>query len=175
MGDVIMNNETSNNVLLLARAASDALTDGMVERLSITGANALEVVDRLNDDDTRDAVMNIIDRVTELQRSGALSTLFDLVILLHGARSALTDSMVERLVIWAENLVTNFANEDVAKLANTAVCAMESAAEETAGKPATGGLFTTVGMLSKPETQQALSFLLAFASKMQAEAADGKE
>ena len=83
---------TQADVVRLVQAASEAMTDNMVERLSITSANALEVVDRLNDEDTRDAVMSVIDKMTDLHRSGALETLFDTVSTLHGARSALTET-----------------------------------------------------------------------------------
>ncbi|MDH5188352.1 MAG: hypothetical protein OEW37_05280 [Rhodospirillaceae bacterium] len=162
-----MSKDTQQNTLRLVEAATEAMTDGMVERLSITGANALEVVDRLNDDDTKDAVMNIIDRVTELQRSGALNTLFDLVILLHGVRSALTDSMVERLVMWAEHMVTNVANEDVANLAGHVVGAIQDAAQHTEDEHVNGGMFATLSMLSKPETQKSLNFLLGVAANIQ--------
>lgn len=162
--------ETQESTLRLVEAASDALTDGMVERFATTGGNALEVLDCLNDDDTRDAVLNIIDRVTELQRSGAIDTLFDAVILMHGMRSALTDSMVERLVIWAETMISNVANEQLAEFAGETVDAMHEAAVETSQHKSAGGLMSTISMLSKPETQQAMKFLMTFASKMQSNA-----
>jgi uncharacterized protein YjgD (DUF1641 family) len=144
------------------------MTDNMVERLSITGANALEVVDRLNDEDTRDAILSVIDKVTELHRSGALETLFDTANMVHGARSALTDNMVERLFIFVEHMINNLANEEMAEMVHNARRAMEDAVDEvgTQGEPK-GGLVSMVSMLSKPETQQALQFLLAFACKMQ--------
>lgn len=166
--------DTQESTQLLVQAASDALTDEMVERLAGTGGNALEVLDRLNDEDTMDAVMSAIDHLTELHRSGALDTLSDVVTLLHGVRSALTDSMVERLVIWAEAMITNVANEDLAAFAGETVDAMHEAAVETASETHTGGLMSTLGMLSKPETQQALKFLMTFAGKMQKNATDSQ-
>ena len=146
------------------------MTDGMVERFATTGGNALEVLDRLNDEDTRDAVINVIERLTELNRSGALDTLFDLVVLMHGARSAMTDSMVERLVVWAETMISNVANEHLAEFAGETVDAMHEAAVETAQTQSSGGMFATMAMLSKPETQQAMKFLMNFAVKMQSNA-----
>lgn len=163
--------DTQEGAMRLVQAASEAMTDGMVERLTTTGGNALEVLDRLNDEDTKDAVVNVIERLTELNRSGALDTLFDLVILMHGARSALTDSMVERLVIWAETMISNVANEDLAQFAGETVDAMHEAAVETAQSKSSGGLMSTVAMLSKPETQQAMKFLMNFACKMQSNVA----
>lgn len=159
--------DTQEGTLRLVQAAQEAMTDGMVERLTTTGGNALEVLDRLNDEDTKDAVVNMIERLTELNRSGALDTLFDTVILLHGMRSALTDSMVERLVIWAETMINNVANEDLAQFAGETVDAMHEAAVETAETRSSGGLMSTISMMSKPETQQAMRFLMTFACKMQ--------
>lgn len=162
--------DTKEEALRLVQAASEAMTDGMVERMATTGGNALEVLDRLNDEDTKDAVINVVERLTELNRSGALDTLFDLVVLMHGARSALTDNMVERLVVWAETMITNVANEDLAQFAGETVDAMHEAAVETSHSKSAGGLMSTVAMLSKPETQQAMKFLMNFACKMQANA-----
>jgi uncharacterized protein YjgD (DUF1641 family) len=160
---------TQADVVRLVQAASEAMTDNMVERLSITSANALEVVDRLNDEDTRDAVMSVIDKMTDLHRSGALETLFDTVSTLHGARSALTDNMVERLFIFVEHMINNLANEEIAEMAHNARRAMEEAVDDTSAQGApSGGLLSMVSMLSKPETQKALQFLLAFACKMEA-------
>ena len=167
--------DTQEGALRLVQAAQEAMTDGMVERLTTTGGNALEILDRLNDEDTKDAVNNVIDRLTELNRSGALDTLFDVVILLHGARSALTDSMVERLVIWAETMVSNVANEDLAQFAGETVDAMHEAAVETAETKCSGGLMSTIAMLGKPETQQAMRFLMTFAGKMQTNATGGQQ
>ena len=157
----------------LAQAAQDALTDSMVERLSVTGANALEVVDRLNEEETRDAILTLIDKVTEMHRTGALDTLFQLLGLVHGARSALTDSMVERICMFGETMIDNLANEEVAAMAHNARCAMEEAIDETASRPKPGGgLLSTISMLSKPETQQALQFMLAFACHMRTRSVD---
>lgn len=166
--------ETQESTLRLVQAATDAMTDGMVERFATTGGNALEVLDRLNDDDTKDAIMNTIDRLTELQRSGALDTLFDVVILMHGLRSAMTDSMVERLVIWAETMINNVANEHLAEFAGETVDAMHEAAVETAAHKSSGGLMSTISMLSKPETQQAIKFMMNFACKMQKNVSDSQ-
>ncbi len=161
-----------SDVLRLAQAAQESLTDTMVERLSITGANALEVVDRLNDEDTFDAVMSVIDKLTDIHRSGALDTLFEAATMMHVARSAVTDNMIERMFIFVEHMMSNLANEEIAEMAHNARRAMEEAGDEIAerGTP-NGGLLATISMLNKPETQQALQFLLAFACKMRARTA----
>lgn len=166
-------NEPIPDIARLAAAATDALSDSMVERLSITGANSLEIVDRLNDEDTRDAIHALIDKVTEMHRSGAMDTVFETITLLHGARSAVTDSMIERMFIFVEHMINNLANEEIAAMAHNARRSMEEAVDVTQsqGKPK-GGLMSTISMLSKPETQQALQFVLAFACKMQSRSID---
>ena len=161
-----MANDPTAGINRLVQAAQESLTDSMVERLTATAANGLEVLDRLNDPETRAAVMATVDWVTELHRTGALETLFQLVTLIHGTRNALTDSMVERLFAFMEHMTNTLATEEVAELAQDATRAIEQAAHETKAKPATGGLFATLSMLSKPESAQAIQFLLAFACRM---------
>ena len=166
MTDMSPPNDPTGDVGRLIQAAQDSLTDGMVERLTVTAANGLEVVDRLNDEDTKDAILFLIDRMTELHRTGALDTLFQLVTLVHGCRESLTDSMVERMFAFVEHMVNNLANEEIASLAHNAKEAMSHAATEASTHKSKGGLMSTISLLSKPETQQSLQFLMAFAGEM---------
>jgi uncharacterized protein YjgD (DUF1641 family) len=159
---------TEAGIMRLAQAASESLTDGMVERLAITGANALEVVDMLNEEDTKDAVISLMEKLTAAHKLGALDTGFELLTAIHGVRNAMTDSMVERAFIFVEHMVNNLATEEMADLAHNAKEAMASAAESSAKEQPTGGLLSAISMLSKPESQQALQFLMAFACKMRA-------
>lgn len=85
---------------------------------------------------------------------------------LHAMRNALTDVMIQRLASYAEYLVTSLAHEDVLDLVAHSTQAMNEAVEESAKAPA-GGLIATISMLSKPETQCGLLFLLNFAGKLQ--------
>ena len=166
MNDTRQANDLSLGLERVAQAAQESLTDSMVERLGTGAANLLEVLDRLNDEDTRAAVLHLIDRLTEMHRTGALDTAFQLLSLLHGARNALTDSMVERLFAFTEHMVNNLANEEVADLARHTHRAMSQAASESETQKASGGLLATLSLLGKPESQQSLQFLLAFASRM---------
>jgi uncharacterized protein YjgD (DUF1641 family) len=150
----------------LTLAAQHALTDQMIERLAITGGNALELLDRLDDENTRDAMHRLVDRLSEMEKVGSLDTAFDVAMLLHAMRSALTDVMIERLASYAEYLITSLTHDDVLDLVSRSTQAMNEAAEESAKAPP-GGLTTTISMLSKPETQRALLFLLNFAGKLQ--------
>jgi len=174
MTDMSRPNDPSGDMSRLVLAMQESLTDGMVERLSVTAANGLEVIDKLNDEDTKDAVLALIDRLTELHRTGALDTLFQLVTLLHGCRDAVTDNMVERIFAFMEHMVTNLANEEVAALAHNAKEAMAHASREASGHQAKGGMLSTLSMLSKPESQQALQFLLTFACEMRSLSVDDK-
>ena len=163
-------NELPSEAERLARAVTEAMTDSMVERLTTTGASAMEVVDKLNDEDTREALMYSMDRLTDLHRVGALETLFSLLELIHGAKSAMTDSMVDRLFVFVEHMATNLATEEIATLAHNARRAMEEAIDETADKKTGGGIMSTIAMLGKPETQQALQLMLSFSAKLQSRA-----
>jgi uncharacterized protein YjgD (DUF1641 family) len=167
MNDAMSSNQPSDEMARLALAAREALTDSMVERLAVTGATALELIDRLNDERTNAAVHAVIDRVTELHKMGALDTLFDFIALLHAARDALTDNMVERLFTFFEQITNTIGNEAMGTLAENTRNAVEEAAEEMGQATPRGGLLAMLTLLSKPETQRTLTFLLLFAEKLQ--------
>lgn len=156
----------------LILALREALTDSMVERLAVTGSNAMEVVDRLNDETTRDAIHTVLDRVTELHRIGALDTLFDLVAVIHASKSASTDAIVERLFAFVEQMMNTFGSDNLSRLADGAAEAMEDAVHVTRDVEPSGGILSTVSMLSKPETQKSLMFLLKFAENLQKRCCD---
>ena len=166
MDDTRLSNQPPDEFTRLAQAAQEALTDHIVERLATTGANALELIDRFNDDDTRTALHRTIDRLTELYKVGALDTLFDMVMLLHAARNAATDNIVERLFALVEQLINTVATEDMAMLAGNLREALAEAAEETKDLKPRTGLLSARALITKPETQQGLAFLLAFAEKL---------
>ncbi|MBV8334460.1 MAG: hypothetical protein JO358_03220 [Alphaproteobacteria bacterium] len=157
-------NEPGDELTRLGQAAREALTDAMVERLAVTAGNALELLDRLNDANTRDAVHMLVDRLGELHRAGALDTLFDTVMLLHAARNAVTDPIIERLFTFIEQMT--MGNEAMGGLADSARLALEEAAEEAARSPPRGGLVAMLALLARPETQRSLGFLLNFGEKL---------
>ena len=53
----------------LSLAAQHSLTDQMIERLAITGGNALELLDRLYDETTRDACIAWLAALAKWRRS----------------------------------------------------------------------------------------------------------
>ncbi len=150
----------------LITAAGDALTDQMVERLTATMGNGLELLDRLNDEDTREAVHSLLDELTVLHRTGGLTATFELIHLLGAMRNALTDGMVERLAGFVEHLVTNLANEEVADLAHAAKEAVNDAIQESSGYAAPGGIMATLKLLGDPETQASIVFLRSVADNL---------
>jgi len=172
MSDVTSPNADQVEIMRLTQAAREALTDSMVERLSGTGANVLEIVDRLNDDGTREAIHAALSRLTELHRTGALDTLFDLVVLLHAVRDASTDNIVERLFGFVERMANTLASEDMADLADSTRAAFKDAAARTAEAPAGGGMLATLSLLSKPESQRSLQFLLNFGASLERRCAE---
>jgi uncharacterized protein YjgD (DUF1641 family) len=167
MSEARARNEPTDELGRLAQAAQEALSDAMVERLAVTAGNILEVLDRLNDEGTRSALHLVIDRVCELHKAGALDTLFDAVMLLHAARNAASDPIVERLFAFVEAMVNNLGNEAMGELTDNARQALEEAAQESARQAPRGGLFATLALLARPEAQRSLGFLISFGEKLQ--------
>ena len=151
----------------LATAAQDALTDNMVERLAVTGGNALEIVDRLNDEETRDAVHSVLTRLTDMHRTGALDTVFELVMLMHAVRNAATDNIVERLFAFVENMLNSVATEEMAELVETLQTSMHEALLEAKDTPAKGGMTQIYAMMKTPEGRRAITFIIKFVERMQ--------
>ena len=168
----VLANRPEDETARLILAAREALTDSMVERLSVTACNALEVVDRLNDETTRDAIQTALDRLTELHRIGALDTLFDLVAIMHASKSASTDNIVDRLFAFFEQMVNTLGSDNLARLAEGATSAMEDAVSETKDAKPKGGILSTFSLLSKPESQKSLMFLLALGANLQKRCCD---
>ncbi len=171
MTDITLSNQPPDEMSRLTLAAREALTDSMIERLATLSGNGLELLDRLNDPNTNAAVHTMIDRLTELHKTGALDTVCDLALTVHAMRNALTDNIVERLFMFAESMINTVGNEAMGELAENTRVALEEAALETAkAPPAKGGVMSTLSLLGKPETQRSLAFLLAFSAKLQGRA-----
>ena len=117
MSETMISNQPMDEIARLSLAAREALTNSMVERIATTGAAALELVDRLNDEQTSAAVHKVLDRLTEAHKLGALDTLFDLVTLLHAARDAATDNILDRLFTFFEQMINTVGNEEMGMLA----------------------------------------------------------
>ena len=150
----------------LLNAARNAATDTMVERSVTAATGLLELADQMSQPETREAMHTLMDELTTLHSNGGIATLFELAHFLNAMRNAATDNIVERGALFIEHMVNNLANEEVATVAGVAHSALVEAAKETAETTHRGGLFATLGILSKPETQASLGFLLTFANKL---------
>lgn len=162
------------DVSRLVEAATQAATDSMVERFTSMASNVLEVADRLNDENNREAVIYLIDSLGQMHRSGSLQTVVEVVSLLHAVRNAATDSMVERFFHFMEHMINTLGTEELANLAHETKAALEDALDECVKDTGTG-LFGTIRMLNQPETQQALRFMLAFSCKLRGRAMNLKQ
>ena len=80
--------------------------------------------------------------------------------------------MVERLFTFFEQMINTVGNEAMGELAQNTRIAIEAATEEIAQMAPRGGLMALLSMLSKPEAQRSLAFLLAFNEKLQRGATD---
>jgi uncharacterized protein YjgD (DUF1641 family) len=161
-----------DEIARLILAAREAMTDSIVDRLAVTGSNALEVLDRINNEETRDAIHTALDRLTELHRIGALDTLFDLVAIIHASKSASTDNIVDRLFAFFEQMVNTLGSDNLARLAEGATGALEDAVKETADAKPIGGVLSTLSLLGKPESQKSMMFLLSLAENLQKRCCD---
>lgn len=168
----ILVNMPEDETARLILAAREAMTDSMVERIAQTGSNALEVLDRLNDEATREAIHTALDRLTELHRIGALNTLFDIVAIIHASRSASTDNIVDRLFAFFEQMVNTLGSDNLSRLAEGATRAMEDAVRQTADAKPTGGVLSTLSLLGKPDSQKSLMFLLSLGNNLQERCCD---
>lgn len=85
--------------------------------------------------------------------------MFDMVLLLHAAREASTDNIIERLSGFVEQMTNTVGNEAMATLAVNTRQALDEAAAEAAQTPPRGGLFAMLLMLSKPGGTASLGLL----------------
>jgi uncharacterized protein YjgD (DUF1641 family) len=146
----------------LGFVATHALNDAMVERLVTTAEHGIELLDRLNDEDTLAAVHRVIDGLTTMHTTGSLDAVFEIAEMVQAARSAMTDQMVERLYEFIEIMVNSLATQDVAHFAREAEMSLYEAADWCHGTEAPKGLIGVLRSLSKPETIQTLNLMVAF-------------
>ena len=108
----------------------------------------------------------VASQVSRSSAVGAPDTLFDAVTVIHAARSAATDGMLERLFVFLEHMVNTLGTDDLAILADETKVAIDEAAAETAGPLPKGGLLATLSLLGQPDSQRSLRFLLSVAGKL---------
>ena len=152
-------------------AARDSLTDEMVSRLGATAAEGLDLLDKVN----RSGVAGALPAISQLVANGDLERLVHLARTYGAAQDALTDEMVARLAetvaeslslmdrmnrAGLDRLVGNI--ERLGLVLETTMKALETAKRESE-RPAAGGFGGLWSLMTDPENQQSLRFLLAFA------------
>ena len=153
-------------------AGRDALTDEMVSRLSATVAEGMDLLDKIN----RSGVAAALPAISQLVANGDLERLVHLARTYGAAHDAMTDEMVGRLAetlaeslslidrmnrAGLDRLVGNI--ERLGVVLESTMNALEAAKRDTAVKPAAGGVGGLWRLLSDPDNQESLRFLLAFA------------
>ena len=147
-------------------AAAAALTDSMVERLATTVSTGLEILDRLNNPDTRAAVHRVLDGLTIMHTTGSLDTVFEAAQIFEAARAAMTDEMIERLYHTVEVMANNLATPEIAELARNTEMSFYEAARRCDSDKGPKSMIGLMRLLLKPETMQTLNLLLAFGNEM---------
>lgn len=150
----------------MLEAASAALTDSMVERLATTVSTGLEILDRLNNPDTRAALHRVIDGLTVMHTTGSLDTIFEAAQIIEAARAAMTDEMIERLYHTVEVMANNLATPEIAELARNTEMSFYEAARRCDSDKGPKSMVGMVRLLLRPETMQTLNLLLAFGNEM---------
>ncbi len=156
-------------------AASDALTDEMVGRVTATAAEGMDLLDQIN----RSGVGRALPALAQLVDNGDLDRLVALARTFGAAQDSMTDEMVSRLAETAAESVSlvdrlNRAGLDriVGSLERLGVMlegtmgALEAARRDVAAQPAAGGgLGGLWRLLRDPESQESLRFLMSFAKE----------
>jgi len=176
MSETPLNNDSDIKELVgFVTAVREALSDKMVERLTTTVGGGVEFLDRLNDEETREAFMSLISNITAMHKSGAMDTLFEIVSLLHAMKSAMTDNMLERLFTQVEKTADTITNEETLKLIENTRDSLKAASANSQNEKPSGGLWSTMNLLSKPRSRQSLSFLLAFSKELEKRTKDPQD
>jgi uncharacterized protein YjgD (DUF1641 family) len=156
--------DTRHEVDLLVHAFRESLTDNIVERLATTATTVLGITDRLNNEDTADAVHGVIDKLTDLHKLGALDTLYECVLAIHAVREAMTDNIIERGVVYIERITNTVGSDVLLDCIDDVLTALEKASTKSASDNG-GGALSTFWLLLKPESQQTIRFMLRFGSE----------
>jgi len=162
----------SNEIERLVTGARDALTDDMVNRLSATLGEGLDLLDRVN----RSGIARALPTITQLVENGDLDRLVGLARLIGAVEDSLSDDIVKRLSIVATEmaslvdklarnegfvrLIDILGREEVqCALVDVAEAACAAKTEAAALPPARGGLGGLLQMAKDPGTQDALRFM----------------
>ena len=185
------------------QAAKDSVTDDMVSRLAENGAQALDLLDRLN----RSGIDRALPVLTRLVENGDLQRIVDIARAVAAAEDAMNDDMVgrvaqmaaealsvidrlnrsgvERLIdildrlnnsgsldILADKLPSMIKHIDMVD--QLAGCLINGAEDARQLPPPPGGVMAMVRLMSDPENQAALQFVMSIGKRMRASCGAGK-
>ncbi len=178
----------------LASAARDSVSDDMIARLTEAAAQAIDLLDRVN----RSGVAEALPAIAEMVRTGDLQRMTHYARVLGAAEDAVTDDMLARIATLAGEatmVVDALHRSGVMKLIdlldqlNTSgqldrmaqrlpshletmdsmfLCLAEASKEAKALPAPSGGILPMLRMMSDPENQKALQFLMAVGRRMRA-------
>jgi len=155
-------------------SAQDALSDDIVGRLSSTVGDGLDLLDRVN----RSGVDKVLPIISQMVESGDIERLAKLAHAMSGVQASLPDYICLKQTIGnAITLLDKVNSSGLDRLLNmmskdcvgNMVSAIEAATEEAKKlKPSSGGLGGLWDIVSQPETQDTMRFLLVFGKHMRA-------
>ena len=163
----------------LVASAQDALTDDMVTRLSATASQGLDLLDRIN----RSGIDRALPAVAQLVENGDLERLVGLARLIGSIEDSLSDDIVNRVALvltglaalvdkLARNegfhrLVDLLGRDEVQEsLVNMLGAASAASSNAAALPPAKGGFGGAWQLLTDPETQEALRFMVLLSKQL---------
>ncbi|MGE5675089.1 MAG: DUF1641 domain-containing protein [Mycobacterium leprae] len=112
------------------------------------------------------ALTRLLQRVDELERSGALGTVLDLADVAHALRISVSDGMVAQLST-SVRIALELADQVMMQAPAVQQAATEARAAAIADKRRLG-LLDLARALKEPQVQYGLKFMLAFAGRLPA-------
>lgn len=179
------------------QAARDSVTDDMVSRLAENGAQALDLLDRLN----RSGIDRALPVLTRLVENGDLQRIVDIARTVAAAEDAMNDDMVGRLAqmgAGALNVIDRLNRSGVERLIDIldklhssgsldiladrlprmiehielvdrlAGCLSQGAQDAEQLPPPPGGVMAMLRLMGDPDNQAALQFLMSVGKRMRA-------
>jgi uncharacterized protein YjgD (DUF1641 family) len=152
----------------------DALSDDIVGRLGSTVGDGLDLMDRVN----RSGVDKLLPIISHMVENGDVERLAKLAHAMSGVQAALPDYIcLKHTLTNAITLLDKVNSSGVDRLLNllskdcvgNMVSAIEAATEEAGKlKPSPGGFGGLWDIVSRPETQDNMRFLMVFAKHIRA-------
>lgn len=179
------------------QAARDSVTDDMVSRLAENGAQALDLLDRLN----RSGIDRALPVLTRLVENGDLQRIVDIARTVAAAEDAMNDDMVGRLAqmgAGALSVIDRLNRSGVERLIDIldklhnsgsldiladrlprmiehielvdrlACCLSQGAQDAEQLPPSPGGVMAMLRLMGDAENQAALQFLMSVGKRMRA-------